>query len=221
MTKKDKVLCILSGGIDSTVLLYDLIAQDYDVSAITFNYGQRHAKEIQYAIKTCTELGVKHKIGPISQIRQLLYGSSLTGGKPVPEGHYEDVSMKQTVVANRNSILINLAMAWAISKNIPTIAYGAHGGDHEIYPDCREIFVEKINDLAKVVHYWPLEVIAPYLTKRKEDIVKLGVGLDVPFENTWSCYKGGMYHCARCGTCTERKEAFKLAGVEDPTIYVK
>ena len=216
-----KALVILSGGIDSTVLLYDLIDQGYDVEAITFHYGQKHSKEISSAKATCAILDIPQKIVRLEGIEDLIHGSALIGDKDIPEGHYEDESMKSTVVANRNSIFINLAMAYAITKKIRTIAYGAHAGDHAIYPDCRPVFVERIQALAEVVDYDPLNIIVPYLHWKKQDIVKKGAELGVDFDYTWSCYKGQRLHCGRCGTCVERIEAFKLAGVEDPTKYME
>lgn len=215
----DAIVVILSGGIDSTVLTYDLVHQGYSVNAISFNYGQKHSIELYTAARTCRKLGIPQKTVWIETIKELMYSPVLTGDDEVPEGHYEDASMKSTVVANRNSILINLAMAYAITENISTIAYGAHAGDHFIYPDCRPIFVERIQALAEVVHYTPLKIVAPFLHMNKKDIVKRGVELGVNFRDTWSCYKGGKIHCGKCGTCTERIEAFKLNNYKDPLEY--
>ena len=214
-----KIICVFSGGLDSTVLLYKLVNEGYDVTAVSFNYGQRHTKELEYAAKTCGNLNVKHKLIDISSIVDIFAGSALTDAVDVPAGHYEEESMKVTVVPNRNSIFLNLAMAYGIGKRIYNLSYGAHAGDHEIYPDTRPAFVEAFNKLAKTVDYEPIDVITPFLNIRKEDIVKEGARLGVPFNNTWSCYSGGKIHCGVCGTCTERKEAFQLAGIEDPTEY--
>jgi 7-cyano-7-deazaguanine synthase len=217
---KEKCVVILSGGLDSTVLLYTIIAEGLDPEAITFSYGQRHRREIDYARKTCEDLRVPHNVLYLDSLAPIFIGSSLTDEIDVPEGHYQDESMKSTVVPNRNSIMINLAMAYAIGRKIKYVAYGAHAGDHAIYPDCRPIFVERIQKLAEVVDYNPLYIKVPFLIYKKEDIVRIGQGLKVPFANTYSCYKGGEIHCGVCGTCTERKEAFKNAGVEDPTEYL-
>jgi len=216
-----KTLVVLSGGIDSTVLTYDYINAGRDVYAISFDYGQRHNKELECAAITCEKLGIPQKIVDITEIKDIMYSSALTGNGTVPEGHYEDASMKSTVVANRNSILINLAMAYAITQDINRVAYAAHGGDHAIYPDCRPEFVLALKALAAKVHYTPIYIEAPYLMWRKEDIVKRGIELKVPFIDTWSCYKGDKLHCGKCGTCVERLEAFKLNNIKDPVKYAK
>ena len=354
-----KIICVFSGGLDSTVLLYKLFDEGYDVTAVSFNYGQRHTKELEYAAKTCRILDVKHKIIDISSIVDIFAGSALTDDVDVPAGHYEEESMKVTVVPNRNSIFLNLALAYALSQDYTKVFYGAHAGDHFIYNDCREPFQTIMNDLFYIwsddnrgslspewvkaffeaegcfthtsykqimyhrktrkrigtcrnvtkpvcvftqkdkplleeikkffygygsiqksgsngvyeyrmsgqtcrlmvdlfkngfkTHHkaaqfkrWYTE-FKPYLTGKiqydskqytdrkyyiqdielnnpfnqwsKSDIVKEGAQLEVPFVNTWSCYKGGDIHCGVCGTCTERKEAFKLAGIKDPTEY--
>jgi len=216
----EKIVVILSGGLDSTVLLYDMLHQGYDVRALTFNYGQKHSREIECAEKTCKYLQVPHEVLSLECLAAILQSSSLISSSlDVPEGHYQAENMKSTVVPNRNSIMLNIAMAYAINIGIRKIAYGAHAGDHAIYPDCRPEFVEAIQDLAKCVDYEEIEIIAPYLQWTKADIVKRGLGLNVNFALTYSCYKGGAKHCGKCGTCTERLEAFKLAHAIDPVDY--
>ena len=214
-----EAICVMSGGLDSTVLLYKLIDEGFTVKAISYDYAQKHQIELAYAKTTCDNLGVPHKILDITSIVDIFKGSALTDNIEVPDGHYESDNMKVTVVPNRNSIFLNLAMAYGISHKIYNIAYAAHAGDHAIYPDTRPVFVEKIQALAEVVDYEPLKIMAPFLHIHKEDIVKLGVELGVDFKNTWSCYKGRQLHCGQCGTCAERIESFKLAGIIDPIEY--
>ena len=150
----------------------------------------------------------------------MLQGSALTTpGVAVPHGHYAAENMKETVVPNRNMIMSSLAAGYAISQKYDRIAFGAHGGDHDIYPDCRQSFVDAMNRALEQADWHKVNLHAPYLSMRKEDIASRGHELNVPWEDTWSCYEGNEYHCGECGTCVERIEAFNLAGVKDNTLY--
>ena len=215
-----KTILIYSGGLDSTVLLYSLKAQGRDVKALSINYGQRHSKELEFAKKNCAALNVEHRIVDLSCIKPLLAGSSQTDDSvAVPEGHYAAENMKLTVVPNRNSIMLNVAAAWAISTKYDTIAYAAHSGDHAIYPDCREEFVDALNKTLSYADWHVVQIERPFIGITKGDIVKLGHKLSVPFIDTYSCYRGGSIPCGKCGTDVERRLAFKEAGVTDPTVY--
>lgn len=207
---------------DSTVLLYHLLSLGHDVRALGVDYGQRHAKELSFARRTCSKLGVPFEIADLSALRALLPGSSLTDGRvDVPEGHYEQESMKATVVPNRNMIMLSVAIGHAVAHRYGNVAYAAHSGDHAIYPDCREEFASLVAETARISNWEPVELIRPFIGMTKADIVRRGAELEVDFTSTWSCYKGGELHCGKCGTCIERREAFYLAGVEDPTTYAE
>lgn len=215
-----KIVLCYSGGLDSTTLLYSLVNQGHHVRCLSVNYGQRHHKEIQAAIDITRKLGVQLEITDLTPVKHLLAGSSQTSlDVDVPEGHYTEESMKATVVPNRNMVLLSLATAWAISTKSDQVAYAAHVGDHTIYPDCREMFVELMRSTIWNCDWHSVALHTPFLKMTKAVIIGLGHQLKVPFEMTWSCYKGGNKHCGKCGTCVERKEAFELAIVPDPTVY--
>lgn len=217
-TKPSAVL-IYSGGLDSTVLLYQLRRWDIHVRALSIDYGQRHVRELSSAQRICGRLNVEHRIADLSGLRSLMGGSSQTDIIPVPEGHYADDNMRTTVVPNRNMLMLSAAAAWAVATDSTAVAYAAHAGDHAQYPDCRPVFIISMAAVLRVCHYEPVELWVPFERKTKADIVKLGVELRVPFEDTWSCYKGEDRACGRCGTCVERLEAFHLVQTTDPVEY--
>ena len=215
-----KTIVTYSGGLDSTVLLYHLLAEGHKVSALSVNYGQRHSIELERAAEICRRLDIPFETVDLSSINSLLSGSSLTSPEiEVAEGHYTEENMKTTVVPNRNMILLSLAAAKAISTGASQVAYAAHRGDHAIYPDCRNEFADAMAQAISLCDWQDIELSRPFVHWTKADIVHRGAELQVPFELTWSCYKGGEKHCGRCGTCVERREAFYLAGVKDPTKY--
>ena len=215
-----KTIVTYSGGLDSTVLLYHLLAEGHKVSALSVNYGQRHSIELERAAEICRRLDIPFETVELSSINSLLSGSSLTSPEiEVAEGHYTEENMKTTVVPNRNMILLSLAAAKAISTGASQVAYAAHRGDHAIYPDCRNEFADAMAQAISLCDWQDIELSRPFVHWTKADIVHRGAELQVPFELTWSCYKGGEKHCGRCGTCVERREAFYLAGVKDPTKY--
>ncbi|WJG10380.1 7-cyano-7-deazaguanine synthase QueC [Aliiglaciecola sp. LCG003] len=214
-----KVVVIFSGGMDSFTVLNKVVRQGYDVFALSFNYGQRHSKELNYAANVCKNLGVQHKIVDISAINELIGGSSLTSDIEVPEGHYEQESMKQTVVPNRNMILLSMAVGYAVSLEASKVFYGAHSGDHAIYPDCRPEFVHKMNDVCAIANYEAVEIDCPYLDVTKIDILTDGIKMGLDYAQTWTCYNGREKACGKCGACQERLEAFSMNNVIDPLEY--
>lgn len=217
-----RTVVVYSGGLDSTVLLAKLLREGRELVALSFDYGQRHRRELDSAQCITKHFSVPHRVIDLRAAQSLFAGSALTSDNiAVPHGHYEDDSMQQTVVPNRNMIFLSFALAGAIQFEAASVAYGAHAGDHAIYPDCRPEFVNAVREVAKLCHYDPIALETPFVTLRKEEIVRLGHELDIPFELTWSCYEGGAVHCGKCGTCVERKEAFALAHVKDPTEYLR
>lgn len=217
-----KTILIMSGGMDSTTLLYKLKAEGDEVLCLLFYYGQKHKKELDMAFKTCQITGTKHEFVEFPHTVQewLKHSGSLTdSGKEIPEGHYADENMKDTVVPNRNMMMLSMAASIGIMWKADRICYGAHAGDHDIYPDCRQDFIEAISEAIKLCDWHKISLEAPFKAMTKAEIVSLGLKLGVPYKDTWSCYKGGEKACGKCGTCVERLEAFSLAGAEDPISY--
>ncbi len=216
-------VAVYSGGMDSTAMLYRMRELGIEIKgALSVNYGQKHFKELEVAASYCRELGIQHKVADLSGLQDLFGKSSLTNSdEDVPEGHYEEDQMKSTVVPNRNMILLATATAWAVSLEAEAVAYAAHGGDHAIYPDCREEFASALDKAIRLCDWSKVFLYRPFVRSNKAEIAALGARLGAGLEKTWSCYKGGELHCGRCGTCVERREAFYLAGVEDRTPYAK
>jgi 7-cyano-7-deazaguanine synthase len=215
---------LLSGGMDSTTLAYHTRALIGDEPLIfaSFNYGQRHKKELEYARVTARALNGEHVLVDLSGINPLLQGSALTSADvPVPEGHYAAPSMKLTVVPNRNMIMLSIAAGLAVSRGLGLIGCAVHAGDHAVYPDCRPEFIAQLNEAIRIGNegFGEPELVAPFVYQTKADIARRGAELGVPWGDTWSCYKGSLIHCGKCGTCVERREAFQLAGITDPTEY--
>lgn len=212
-----KLIMIVSGGLDSAVSLYQLRQEHEVVEAVTFDYGQRHRREIKSAEKICAGLNLPHKIIDISKANEFFQGSSLTSSHiDTPHGEYTDENMKLTVVPNRNAIMINLAAAYAISKNIFALGLGVHAGDHYIYADCRPEFIRSQEQTLSLGNECDFHLLTPFLHDHKEAIVARGLALQVPFELTWTCYEGGETACRKCGACTEREGAFRKNGLKDP-----
>lgn len=218
-----KGVLILSGGIDSSTLLFYLIDRGYEVRALTFYYGQKHLKEIEYAKKIAEyakEIGrVAHEIVDISSIRDLIAAGALTGDDAVPKSFYTERTQITTIVPNRNMILLSIAAGYAIKIGAKEVFYAAHKSDYSIYPDCRKEFVKAIDTAIYLGNLWnPVEIKAPFIDMTKKDIVALGLELKVPYQLTWSCYEGEERPCLSCGTCLERTEAFLLNDARDPLL---
>jgi 7-cyano-7-deazaguanine synthase len=218
-----RAVAIVSGGMDSVTLAYLLDSEGYDLHLLSIDYGQRHKKEISYAKRCAERLGAAFDIADIAKVGRLLSGSALTDNIEVPHGHYAAENMAVTVVPNRNAVMLSIAYGVAVAQNAVLVACAVHGGDHFVYPDCRPQFIEAFDAMERrAVEGFgkpSLRLCAPFINKTKSEIVEIGATLSVPYEDTWSCYEGGDFHCGLCGTCNERKEAFQLAGVPDPTDY--
>ena len=216
-----KIVVLVSGGMDSVVALHDAAAAGNEVvAAVSFNYGSKHNhREIPFAKIHADLIGTEHRVIDLIFMDELFESDLLKSGGDIPEGHYEQENMKQTVVPFRNGIMLSIAAGFAESIEAEGLVIAAHSGDHAIYPDCREDFMKPMGDAIQAGTYVNLELMRPFIALRKEDIAARGAELGVDFSQTWSCYKGLDLHCGKCGTCVERKEAFAIAGISDPTEY--
>lgn len=225
-TSKRKAIVLLSGGMDSSVLLAQTIYEDFEVIPLSIWYGQKHWCELNAARAICHHYKIPERQRLVIDVPPEILrsqGSSQTGDTiPVPEGKYDEDNMKATIVPNRNMLLLAIATAQAIIHDADELRYAAHAGDHAIYPDCRPNFVHAMSTAISRCDWDPPKLVAPFLGISKADIVARGLQLKVPFELTWTCYAGNLKSdipCGRCGTCVERLEAFAIAGAEDPLRY--
>jgi 7-cyano-7-deazaguanine synthase len=215
-----KTLAIVSGGMDSVTMLHDLKDQGHELSVVSFDYGQRHVKELEVAKANADKLGLSHKIIKMDFLAQLLDNSALTGETDVPEGHYAADNMKLTVVPNRNMIMASIAIGLAVNNGQEAISMGVHSGDHAIYPDCRPEFISALRTTSLIANYEPVDVLAPYLKMDKSLIIARGLEIEtMDYSETWTCYKGLQKACGVCGSCQERLEGFYNNGIDDPLEY--
>jgi 7-cyano-7-deazaguanine synthase len=212
-------LIILSGGMDSVTMLYEY--RDRIELALTFDYGSNHAEnEIACARLHCERLGIRHIIIPLDFMHRYFTSSLLQGGDAIPEGHYTSENMASTVVPFRNGIMLSIACGMAESNGLKVVMIANHGGDHTIYPDCREEFIQAMSQAMTAGTDTDVRVFAPYTNITKSDIARHGRDMGLDYSETWSCYKGGKVHCGKCGTCIERREALAEAGINDTTEYL-
>lgn len=214
---KDKLL-ILSGGMDSVTMLYHY--QNEIALALSFNYGANHnAKELAFAALHCQRLGIEHVVVDLGFMAQHFKSSLLEGADAIPEADYDEENMKSTVVPFRNGIMLSIAAGLANSRGLKAVMIANHGGDHAIYPDCRQVFISAMDEAVGAGTDNEVRIFAPYTNLCKSDIAKIGAGLGIDYSLTWSCYKGQEVHCGVCATCRERKQSLADAGIEDTTVY--
>lgn len=224
-----KIIAIVSGGLDSISMLYYYASMgvsyrpEHELNVLSFDYGQRHKKELAFAEQAARHIDAPFDVIDLSGLTKHIGGSSLTDSIPVPDGHYAEENMKITVVPNRNAIMLSIAYGIAVARQADAVAIAVHAGDHFIYPDCREEFTKSFEEMQNkaIDGFGNVRLLTPFIESSKSDIVLKGQAAGTPFMETWSCYKGLDIHCGTCGTCVERKEAFLLAGVKDPTTYLR
>lgn len=214
---KDSVI-VVSGGMDSVTLLYE--KKDEIALGISFDYGSNHNhNELPLAALHCQRLGIAHVVIPLGFMHQYFKSSLLESGESIPDGSYDEENMKSTVVPFRNGVMLAVAAGIAESNGLTKVLIANHGGDHTIYPDCRPEFIAAMDTAVEAGTFARVRVVAPYTNISKADIARRGRALGIDYAETWSCYKGGDVHCGTCGTCVERKEALREAGIEDNTPY--
>jgi 7-cyano-7-deazaguanine synthase len=219
---RKSVLVLLSGGMDSVTALYDASSRHNVMMAVSFDYGSKHnRREIPFAAHHAEHLSVPHVKIDLRFMADHFRSDLLMNGGEIPKGHYEEESMKATVVPFRNGVMLSIAAGLAESKRAGAIVVAAHAGDHAIYPDCRAGFMAAMADAIALGTYRQVEILRPFISMTKAEIAKRGHELGVDYSKTWSCYVGGEVHCGECGTCHERREAFDLSGLPDPTRYLK
>ncbi|MDE6692428.1 MAG: 7-cyano-7-deazaguanine synthase QueC [Muribaculaceae bacterium] len=211
-------LMVLSGGMDSVTMLYDYA--DRIALAVNFVYGSNHnARELECARYHCEKLGIELVVVNLDFVGKLFNSSLLSGADAIPEGNYDSENMKSTVVPFRNGIMLAAAAGLAESRSLAAVMIANHSGDHAIYPDCRPGFVKAMAAAVAEGTYEHIRLEAPYTDITKTQIAMRGKKLGVDYAHTYSCYKGGEKHCGKCGTCCERREALREAGIDDPTVY--
>ncbi len=222
---QEKILPIVSGGIDSTTMLFFLASNNYRiVEVLSFNYAQKHKIEterakliIDYFAKV--HYKIDHQIVDIGNIGKIIAHGALTGNADLPKKMYDTESQKITVVPNRNMIFLSIAAGRAITIGASNIGYAAHASDYSVYPDCRPEFIETLDKALLLGNLWdPVHLVAPFKHLSKTEIVKLGLEIGAPLELTWSCYSNSSRPCLECGTCLERTEAFMNNNISDPAL---
>lgn len=215
-----RFIVLLSGGMDSTTALAWAATQGDVVECVSVDYGQRHRRELASAEQVAAHYGVPLRVLDLSSFAAALGGNALTDASvDVPEGHYADESMRATVVPNRNATFLMAAAGVAAAVGADAVVTAVHAGDHPVYPDCRPEFITAADEAARLGTGGAVRVLAPFVNDSKTDIARIGAELDAPLHLSWSCYNGRDRHCGRCGTCVERAEAFRDAGLTDPTEY--
>jgi 7-cyano-7-deazaguanine synthase len=215
-----KVVVLCSGGMDSVTALHWAVRSHTVVAAISFDYGAKHsARELPMAAAQAAGLGVPHEVVDLGFADRIFVSALLRSGGEIPAGHYEAENMRQTVVPFRNAVFLSIACGFAESRGAEGLVIAAHGGDHAIYPDCREEFMVAMGEAMRLGTYAGVKLLRPFISFDKGAIAAEGARLGVDFARTWSCYRGEARHCGQCGTCVERREAFGRAEVPDPTDY--
>lgn len=220
-----KAIVLLSGGLDSTTALYLAKDKGFDeIYAITFLYGQKHNKELEYAKNTAKKAGVlEHKI--VNLMLNQWGDCSLTNDKiDIHDGQIDNEEIPATYVPARNMVFLSVAASYADALGIADIFIGVSEVDYSGYIDCREEFIKSMEDTINlgtelgVVKKQHITIHAPFMHMTKTEEIQLGVKLNVNYAYTWSCYKGGEKPCGVCDSCLLRAKAFKEAGLKDPLL---
>jgi len=222
-----KAVCLISGGLDSSVTAFIAKKEGYQIYAITFNYEQRHKKEIDSAKKIAKAVNAKNHI--IFDINLKKFGDSSLVDKSMKidmDHNLKEIGKKipSTYVPARNTIFLSVALAYAETIDADAIFIGVTSTDYSGYPDCRPEYIaafQKVANIAtkKGIEKRLIQIKAPLIHMKKSDIIKKGLELNAPFDKTWSCYLGDKKPCGRCDSCLLRLKGFKEAGFKDPLKY--
>lgn len=219
-----KAVILLSGGLDSATTLYAAKKKGYKPYCLIFDYGQRHSKELVSAKKIAEKAGALYKVVKISLPWK---GSSLLDkNKPLPCRKGCDITedkIPSTYVPARNTIFLSFALSYAESIRACDIFIGANALDYSGYPDCRPEYFKVFNRLSLFatktgIDKKPIVIRTPLINLKKSEIIGLGIKLGVPYELTWSCYKGSKRPCGKCDSCKIRSSGFAQAGLKDPLL---
>jgi 7-cyano-7-deazaguanine synthase len=216
MKEKTKCVVVLSGGPDSATVAYWAKKQGYNLSAVTFKYGQIATKETESAQKIAEKLGVPIKVIDLSTLKEVFGEVTSLCNADIP---MTSSFSQPIIVPFRNAIFLSVAVSYAASIGADKIFYGAQGSDEPFYPDCRREFYKAFETAACLGTGAEISIEAPFSSRPKSETIRIGVELGVPFELTWSCYFNGLKHCGKCESCVNRKRAFNEAGIRDPTEY--
>ncbi len=222
-----KAVCLISGGLDSCVVSFIAKEKGFGIYALSFQYGQLHKKELSCAKKIAEAVGAKNHIILDVDFNKIAGSSLLDASQDSIDNHdLKDVGrdIPSTYVPARNTVFLSLALAYAETIDADAIFLGTNAVDFSGYPDCRPKYIQAYQKMANLatkrgVEGNPISIETPLLTQTKSEIVKTGLKLNVPFENTWSCYRGKENACGRCDSCILRLKGFKDAGIKDPISY--
>lgn len=218
MMKGSDTLMVLSGGMDSTTMLYEY--RDRIAMAVTFLYGSNHnQRELACARCNTQLLDIPLTVIDLGFMGEHFKSSLLSGADDIPEGDYDAENIRSTVVPFRNGIMLAVAAGLAESNGLKRVMIANHAGDHAVYPDCRPGFVNAMGQAIAEGTFEHIILDAPYTGITKDDIARRGAQLGIDYSHTYSCYCGGEKHCGRCATCLERRQALAAAGIEDTTPY--
>ncbi|MDR3244166.1 MAG: 7-cyano-7-deazaguanine synthase QueC [Elusimicrobiota bacterium] len=213
-----KAVILFSGGLDSTTCLYYALVKGYQCHCLLFDYGQRHKRELKSALKTISILNVKYEIVKL----ELPWSKDVLTNKDKKIPSHKQISdiIPSTYVTGRNTIFLSYGLSYGESIKAQSVFIGANALDFSGYPDCRPQFIKAYNQLIKSLNI-KIKIEAPLINLKKSQIIKLGIKLKVPYQNSWSCYNGLKTPCGKCDSCKLRAKGFKEAGLKDPLIAEK
>lgn len=218
---KDDAVILLSGGMDSGVLLAWAVSRFAHIHALSFDYGSKHShRELFMARRLAQAYGATFTTIDLPFINTLFTSSLLQSGTDIPDGPYRQDSLSSTVVPFRNGIMLSVAAGYAETMGIPCVLIASHAGDHPVYPDCTKEFTTAMSRASQLGTFARVRIEAPFAGLDKRSIALTGRELGFDFSQTWSCYKGLELHCGTCATCLERKHALAFEEGLDPTRYL-